>query len=204
MVSAFFLSGVQRMAKKTSKIGTEARNVKPDVRRRVLHEAGYKCGNPNCFTPYLETHHLIYVSEGGDDEACNLLPLCVVCHTRHHKGEIPTESLRAWKIFLITINEAFDRRSTDLLLLLEQLGYIEWITGDGLPAYAALVASGMARVTTRHVKSSQSAFRLLYAAWITEKGKTFVQGWRAGDQRAALGLLPTPTATEDIPPDTVA
>jgi hypothetical protein len=178
------------MGKKAGKIGTEARNVRPDVRRRVLHEAGYKCGNPNCFTPYLELHHLIYVSEDGEDEAYNLLPLCLVCHTRHHKGEIPTEALRAWKIFLITINEAFDRRSTDLLLILSDLGCIQWITGDGLPAYAPLAASGMARLQTSPVKSGPSHYRMLYGAWITDKGKAFVEGWKAGDQRAALGLPP--------------
>jgi len=194
--------GVHRMAEKASKIGTEARNVKPDVRRRVLHEAGCKCGNPNCFTPYLELHHLIYVSEDGEDEAYNLLPLCVVSHTRHHKGEIPTEALRAWKLVLITINEAFDRRSTELLLVLESLGSIEGITGDGLPTYAPLVASGMARVrlTVHKADLTHNVFRNQYKVWLTDKGRAFVEGWKAGDQRAALGLLPTPATSDDNTP----
>ncbi len=173
------------MSAKSSMVGSEPRRISLDVRRRVLHEAGYKCANPNCFTPYLETHHLVYVSEGGDDEACNLIPLCVVCHTRHHKGEIPTESLRAWKIFLITVNEAYDRRATDLLLVLADLDEI-YFTFDGLPAYASLAASGMVQVGRQTAK--------LCRIKITEKGKMFVEGWKKGDQRAALGLPPSGSA----------
>ena len=60
-------------AKKASKIGTEATNVKISVRVQVLHEAGFKCANPCCRYPItLDLHHLHYVSEGGSDDAANL------------------------------------------------------------------------------------------------------------------------------------
>lgn len=181
---------------KASKVGTEARNVKPDVRQAVLHESGYKCGNPNCHTLLtIELHHLTYVSDGGDDLAHNPLPLCPTCHARHHvTKEIPTESLRAWKMLLLALNEAFDRRAIETLLVLAELDRIEWITGDGIPTYAPLVASGMATVKQEthwtHTMGRQT-FQDLYKVRITDKGKAFIEGWKRGDQRAALGLLPT-------------
>jgi 5-methylcytosine-specific restriction endonuclease McrA len=90
------------MPKKPSTLGTEARTVPLDVRRLVLHEAGYKCSNPACRYPLtLDVHHLYYVSEGGSNLAENLLPLCPNCHTEHHHGHIPHESLRAWKMLLL-------------------------------------------------------------------------------------------------------
>lgn len=109
--------------KKPAKIGTEARNVKTSVRTRVLHEAGYKCSNPRCrYRITLDVHHVYYVSEGGSDDPANLLPLCPTCHAEHHMGRIPTESLRAWKVLLLAINEAFDRRSVDVLITVYSLG----------------------------------------------------------------------------------
>jgi len=74
-----------------------------------LHESGYKCGNPACHSVVtLDIHHLEQVSAGGGDTAENLLPLCPNCHALHHRGVIPADSIRAWKLLLLTINEAYD------------------------------------------------------------------------------------------------
>jgi hypothetical protein len=59
---------------------------------------------------------LAYVSEGGKDEPENLLALCPNCHALHHKGEIPIDSLRAWKMLQLALNEAYDKKSINLLL----------------------------------------------------------------------------------------
>jgi len=184
------------MAKKrsTNKVGKEAARVSVSVRQLVLHEAGYKCANPCCRHPLtLEVHHLYYTSEGGANSSDNLLPLCPLCHTYHHKGDIPTESLRAWKMLLVSLNEAFDRQSVDILLTLAQLGRIEWITGDGLPSYASLVAANLISLKQQwHVTwgVGRSTQQQLYAARLTEKGQLFVEGWKKGDQNAAIGCVP--------------
>lgn len=34
--------------------------------------------------PYLETHHIIWLSEGGDDSVENVVALCPNCHTKMH------------------------------------------------------------------------------------------------------------------------
>ena len=196
------------MPKKSCKLGTEARRVPLDVRRLVLHEAGYKCSNPACRYPLtLDVHHLYYVSEGGSDSADNLLPLCPNCHTEHHNGNIPTESLRAWKMLLMALNEAFDRRAIDLLLVLAGMktirispydrghDYVAYhrISGDGLSDYAGLIASNFADITDlpggTHCVS-------VYGVGLTDKGRLFVEAWKRGDQRAAIELMPA--ATDEI------
>ena len=35
-------------------------------------------------------HHLTYKSQKGTDKPENLLPLCYVCHDKHHTQNIPT------------------------------------------------------------------------------------------------------------------
>ena len=60
------------------------------------------CNNPSPFKnesdePYLETHHLIPVSEGGLDSPTNIIAVCPNCHRRFHHSkekEILTEKMR--------------------------------------------------------------------------------------------------------------
>jgi hypothetical protein len=177
------------------KIGTEAHKVKLSVRQHVLHEAGYKCANPRCRYPLtLDIHHLFYVSEGGADCPDNLVAVCPTCHREHHQGIIATDSLRAWKMLLLALNEAFDRRSVDILLTVGQLNRIEWITGDGLPAYAPLTASGLLQLTkVPHLTQGGGrgcTYQNLYEAQLTDKGRLFLDAWKKGDQRAAIEQIP--------------
>lgn len=177
--------------KRENKAGTEARNVPTSVKQQVLHESGYKCANPRCRYPVtLDVHHLEYVSAGGSDAPENLLPLCPTCHAEHHRGVIPTESLRAWKMLLITLNEAFDRRSVDILLTLDRLSRVEWITGDGIPQYAALAGSDLItlRQGVHNFIGDHGLQQLLYVAELTEKGRMFVDAWKKGDQEAAIDI----------------
>ena len=84
-----------------------------DIERQVLHESGYKCGNPTCHRILtLDIHHIVEVGVGGPNDLHNLLALCPNCHALHHRQKvIPIESIRAWKMLLLAINEAYDRRS---------------------------------------------------------------------------------------------
>ncbi len=47
------------------------------------------CGKPAPFmdkhgTPYLETHHIVWLSRGGEDSTSNTVALCPNCHTKMH------------------------------------------------------------------------------------------------------------------------
>ena len=155
-----------------------------DVRHRVLHQAGYKCGNPVCRTIItLDIHHLVPVAEVGQNDPENLLALCPNCHALHHRGQIPIESLRAWKMLLLAINEAFDRRSIDLLLSLDIMGMV-FVSGEGVLECAALIAGGLVQHATYN--TGQSRFPG-YSVSLTEKGRLFVQSWKAGKQEQAVG-----------------
>lgn len=67
----------------------------PDVIAEVLHRAKGicgKCGKPAPFnrksdgSPYLEVHHWIPLSEGGEDTLENAVALCPNCHREAHFG----------------------------------------------------------------------------------------------------------------------
>ena len=176
-------------------MGNSRKKVSADVRMMVLHEAGYKCGRPTCRNILtLDLHHLEPVSVGGPDTAENLLPLCGYCHDMHHAGHFPPASIRAWKFLLLALNEAFDRRSVDLLLVLAKLQRVERVTSDGLPTYAPLIAGGMAHVHERRIVDGGSGTPC-YTVAISEKGVIFVNGWQSGDQAAALSFGAIGTAT---------
>jgi hypothetical protein len=156
------------------------------VKHQVLHEAGYKCGNPVCRTILtLEIHHLERVADGGGDGPENLLALCPNCHALHHRGEIPLESLRAWKMLLLAINEAYDRRSVDLLLMLDAVGMV-YVSGDGMLECASLIAGGLVE---RKVFNTGRPIPN-YGVHLTDRGRALVGAWKQGNQVAAVGAPP--------------
>jgi len=166
-----------------------------DTRIRVLHEAGYVCGNPACrCIVTLDMHHLVPVADGGPDDPDNLLALCPNCHRRHHNKEIPIESLRAWKMLLVALNHAYDKHSIDVLLLLRRMGTV-WITGDGLLGIASAVAAGLIDVKpdTLTILTGQSADGRMnrtaesgYKLSLSPKGETLVEAWMSGRQDLAI------------------
>jgi len=67
----------------------------PDIVAEALIRAGgicEKCKSPAPFkrkkdkTPYLEVHHKIHLSNGGEDTIKNVLALCPNCHREEHYG----------------------------------------------------------------------------------------------------------------------
>lgn len=166
------------------------------TQREVLHEAGYRCGNPGCRGIItLDIHHIEYVSEGGGNGTENLLPLCPTCHALHHSGQIPRESIRAWKMLLLSLNDGFSRLAVDLLLALDHLGRRPVLVAtDTVLMMGSLIASGL--VTISHPSTgeipdrdfSQSRFVSL-----SNKGVSFVASWKAGNQAGAIDATSTPS-----------
>ena len=57
-------------------------------RKAVLHRDNYTCqccGKKNC---QLQTHHIIFRSQGGTDDEDNMITLCKECHKGVHAGNI--------------------------------------------------------------------------------------------------------------------
>lgn len=176
--------------------GPKRKALPPSTRSLLLHECGYRCSNPACrMVLTLDMHHIEYVSEGGGDSHDNLLPLCPNCHALHHQGYIPRDSLRTWKLLLLALNEGFDRRSVDTLLALDRLGSL-MVWGDALLNCAGLVASGFLTISEqRELVEQKSLFGpdkvnrvAKYRIELSSKGRSFVEGWKRGDQKAAVSL----------------
>lgn len=176
---------------------TKKRKVIPvDIKKLVLHEAGYKCANPVCRTILtLDIHHIEYVSDEGGNDPSNLLPLCPNCHTMHHKKIIPAESIRSWKMLLLSLNDGFDRRSIDLLLALKKLGAHQ-VYGDGVLQCASLIAAGLVESKNGVFDDKGSGvswgpaagnYIPVYTVLLTEKGKNFIDAWERGSQEDAVG-----------------
>jgi hypothetical protein len=154
-----------------------------ETRKLVLHEAGYKCANPACRNILtLDIHHMEYVSEGGSDSPDNLLAVCPNCHALHHQGHIPVESLRAWKMLLLSLNEGFDRKSIDLLLALHKMGRV-FVSGDGAMDCAALIASELVEHT---VHNPGGNMRFIYELKLSQKGLLMIEAWKRGNQEGAV------------------
>ena len=51
----------------------------------VLERDNFTCQNPECGV-YTENapHHVIFLSQGGEDTAENLITLCISCHAAKH------------------------------------------------------------------------------------------------------------------------
>ena len=170
----------------------------------MLHEAGYRCGNPACHSILiLDIHHIERVADDGGDAPENLLPLCPNCHALHHKDVISVESVRAWKMLLMTINEAYDRKTIDVLAALSRVGQV-FVSGDGLLACAVLVAGELVNVREWGKRSFDERFGFQtpsYGLNLTQRGEQLLQAWRAGDQSAAVvatstAFKPTEERTE--------
>ena len=156
-----------------------------DIKRSVLHLGGFKCGNPACRSILtLDIHHIVQVSDNGENKPDNLIALCPNCHALHHRGEIPIESIRAWKLILLALNEAFDQKSIDQLLSLSLIGDL-YVSGDGVLQCSALIANNLIDAHAFSARDSQGP-----APWykinLSNKGKFFVEAWKEGNQEKAL------------------
>ena len=67
-------------------------NVPPAVRREVMRRDGHRCVVPGCrHGTFLDLHHLVLRSEGGDHDPDTLVVLCGAHHRAEHRGELIIE-----------------------------------------------------------------------------------------------------------------
>ena len=64
--------------------------------KKRAHGICQYCKQPAPFTdtkgnPYLEVHHLVWLSRGGDDSTANTVALCPNCHKRMHILDDPKD-----------------------------------------------------------------------------------------------------------------
>ena len=173
---------------------TTRKSLSLTTKKQVLHEAGYQCSNPICRTILtLDIHHLDYVSNNGKNTPDNLLALCPNCHSLHHKNHIPLESLRAWKMFQLSLNEAFDRRSINLLITIAKQKRLD-MSGEGVIECSSLIASGLVSCKVfMHAQGPRGSragipTKTIYELELTQKGSIFYEAWENGDQNTAINF----------------
>jgi hypothetical protein len=141
----------------------------------------------------LELHHILWVKDGGGNEPENLLALCPNCHSLHTNGHIPEQAIRTWKSLLVSLNSA-NRGTADLLLLLaadeERVSKASEtdkvpprfrFTGDGLPALAGLITSGLVEISKRFSGANAWGSSMpSFEVQLTPKGLALVNRWRTG------------------------
>lgn len=82
------VSGTGGRRRITSSVYARSAEVVKETRKRANGICQY-CNQPAPFTdrhgnPYLEVHHVIWLSRGGEDSTTNTVALCPNCHTRMH------------------------------------------------------------------------------------------------------------------------
>lgn len=190
-------------------MATRRKPIPASVRDEVLREAGYKCGSPACrHVLTIEIHHIVWVKDGGGDEASNLIALCPNCHALHTKGHIPQTAIRHWKGMLVALNHAFSKESMDLLLFLYHRKGSHWYSADGVLKFAGLIAADLvgfgSQVSSSIMKNPAWVPTSSHQVHLTEKGKLLVEAWIKGDEdRYKEALLestvtpPTETGTPE-------
>jgi HNH endonuclease len=167
----------------------ERKNINVRTTTMVLTETGYRCAVPTCRQILLlDLHHMWQVSEGGGDQAANLIALCPTCHALYHRGKISAQSVYAWKAMLMAMGRAFDVQTIDKLMFLNSLSKdFLIVTGDGLLHFDRVIAAGFATVEQK----ANNNFQLVsYAVNISAKGRMMVSAWVDGNLTAierALG-----------------
>ncbi|MBN8473790.1 MAG: HNH endonuclease [Sulfuritalea sp.] len=134
----------------------------------------------------------MWVKDGGQNDQSNLLALCPNCHSLHTYGHIPEEAIQTWKSLLVALNTA-NHGTADLLLVLAsdemrtreskpgKLSLPFRFTGDGLPALAGLITSGIIQISKHYSGvNSWGSSMPSFEVELTEKGRTLVAAWQAG------------------------
>jgi hypothetical protein len=176
---------------------SKRKTIPSPMRDEVLREAGYKCANPTCRNILtLQLHHMVWVKEGGENSALNLIALCGHCHDMHTQGHIPASAISYWKGMLHALNHAFSKESMDLLLYLYKRAdsIPHWYSADGVLRFAGLYAAGLVQFGPQAVSniiSMGSGPSSSHQVVLSEKGRMLVEAWMAGDEkkyRAALDI----------------
>ena len=153
----------------------------------VLTEAGWRCAVPTCRTVLaLDLHHLVEVSEGGKNDAANLLALCPTCHALHHRGDLTREALYTYKAILVALSQAFDIATVDQLLFLDVLRDRPLqLQGQGVLSFMRLISAQLADFKSMG-KDMGVEF---YSVALTQRGKVLVDAWKSGNRENVAAAL---------------
>lgn len=85
------------------------------LKRRVLIEAGHRCGIPTCRFPTTEIAHIEPWAKVKEHKYENLIVLCPNCHKMADRGEIDRKSLKIYKRILQRLTDRYYRFELNML-----------------------------------------------------------------------------------------
>jgi len=169
------------------------------ITRQVLIEAGYRCGVPTCRNILaVDLHHVVEVSEGGGNEAANLLALCPTCHALYHRGTYSREAIYTWKQVLVSLSAAFDLETIDLMLFLYKMRDDPrfLIRQEALLQFARLIGNDLA-ICEWKLDTVNNMLFFGYRVSLSQKGQHLIEAWRKGD-RTAVAEAMSPGSPLDV------
>jgi HNH endonuclease len=154
------------------------------------------CGNPRCRNLLgLDLHDIQAVRKDGPNTPENLIPLCLLCHGLHTRGEIDRRAIEQWKLILSLVGEALDRDSMDLLKFLynheTRTSMPLYVSGDGILRLARLVNTGLVKEGLRSAGGGYwgGGPSTNYHPTLTDIGRLLVQAWLNGNAATVRTLL---------------
>lgn len=102
------VSGTGGQRKSISNVYIRSAEVVKETKKRANGVCQY-CGQPapfidNTGTPYLEVHHVIWLSRGGEDSTANTVALCPNCHKRMHILDRQEDTTKLQKTIIGCLN----------------------------------------------------------------------------------------------------
>jgi hypothetical protein len=143
---------------------------------------------------------MAWVSEGGGNEAANLLALCPTCHALYHRGTIPREAIYAWKQVLVSLSAAFDLKTIDLMLFLYKMKDDPrfLIPADALLQFSGLIGNDLAGLEWKK-ETISSMFFSGYRVSLSSKGEHLIEAWMKGDRKDVEEALSPGPPSETSP-----
>lgn len=154
------------------------------LERDVLVEAGHRCAIPTCKQTPVEIAHIEPYRDVQSHTFDNLIALCPTCHTRYDREDIDRKAMRQYKANLCILNSRYGDLEKRLLFLFAQNPNEESISlMKGLDIFLMyLLADDLIVKDFRGNDDMKAYMRGDDTYYITEKGKSFIEKWLAGNE----------------------
>ncbi len=136
----------------------------------------------------LDCHHIWWVKDGGGNDQSNLICLCPNCHTLYHHKIITDEAIWHWKALLVATNQAFDRKSMDTLLTINDYPSIRYGGGE-LLSLSSLLQAKLIEIRDMDGTSGGAVVSGQFRVETTVRGKLLIDAWKTGESEKYRLLL---------------
>lgn len=155
--------------------------VPPELRRKILVEAGHRCAIPTCRNTEIEVAHIIPWAQVKEHTYENLIALCPICHKRADDGKIDRKSLYMYKRILQRLTDRYERFE---LLVLNELrqGNMVTISENMTLLVKNLVDDKLITLNVIPLQGFENNLPLNMNVLLTKTGNAFIEEWINGNK----------------------